>query len=177
MGCILVVTPKAEDANRIANMIYQGGVFAQIVVCMNGNEVLRRVHDQDVGLVICTKRLSDMGYEELSTYLPAHVNMLLITKDAGTMPFSSNIVLLLLPFRTEGLLSSIRMLLPDAFVKPKKRIKSEEEITLINKAKQLLMDRNDMTEPDAFRYIQKNSMDGGRTMKESAEMIIALNSG
>lgn len=177
MGSILVVTPKPEDANRIANMIRQGGVYTQVNVCLNGNEVLRKVHDQDVGLVVCTKRLTDMGYEELSTYLPAHVNMLLVTKDAGLLPFSSNIVHLLLPFRSEELMSTIRMLLPDVFVKPKKRMKSEEEMKLIGQAKQILMERNNMSEPDAFRYIQKNSMDSGRTMKESAEMIIALNSG
>ena len=45
----------------------------------------------------------------------------------------------------------------------------------IDKAKLLLMDRNDMTEPEAFRYIQKTSMDMGRTMVESAEMILMLN--
>ena len=38
------------------------------------------------------------------------------------------------------------------------------------------MERNGMTEPEAFRYIQKNSMDMGRTFVESAQMILTLNS-
>ena len=31
-----------------------------------------------------------------------------------------------------------------------------------------------MSEPEAFRYLQKNSMDFGRTMVESAQMILAM---
>ena len=74
------------------------------------------------------------------------------------------------------------MLLPGSFAlgrkqKPKpKPQRSEEEKKLIEKAKLILMDRNGMTEPEAFRYIQKSSMDMGRTMTESAQMILLLNS-
>ena len=53
--------------------------------------------------------------------------------------------------------------------------RSESEKRIVEEAKALLMDRNGMTEPEAFRYIQKTSMDQGRTMAESAQMIIMLN--
>ena len=52
----------------------------------------------------------------------------------------------------------------------------KEEQEVIDRAKQILMTRNDMSEADAFRYIQKRSMDSGRTMVESAGMILLLNS-
>jgi response regulator NasT len=124
-----------------------------------------------------------MGYEELSTYLPAGVNMLLLTKDAGLEPFSSNIIKLLMPFKSDDLIDTLRMLIPGSFSfgrrakppKPKPQ-RSDEEKKLIEKAKVTLMDRNGMTEPEAFRYIQKTSMDMGRTMIESAQMILMLNS-
>ncbi|MDR0963028.1 MAG: ANTAR domain-containing protein, partial [Clostridium sp.] len=38
----------------------------------------------------------------------------------------------------------------------------------------LLMARNHMTEEEAHRYLQKTSMDSGRSFVESAQMILAL---
>ena len=46
---------------------------------------------------------------------------------------------------------------------PKRRTAEEEKI--INKAKALLMERNQMTENDAHKYIQKLSMDRGKHRK------------
>ena len=42
------------------------------------------------------------------------------------------------------------------------------------RAKALIMDRNHLTEEEAFRYIQKTSMDTGRSMVETAEMILTF---
>ena len=50
--------------------------------------------------------------------------------------------------------------------------KSDADKQIIEKAKLVLMDRNGMTEPEAFRYIQKVSMDTGRKSVETAEMIL-----
>ena len=36
------------------------------------------------------------------------------------------------------------------------------------------MDRNNMTEADAHRYLQKCSMDSGTNMVETAQMIMSL---
>ena len=38
----------------------------------------------------------------------------------------------------------------------------------------VLMERNHMTEEEAFRYIQKSSMDSGTNMVETAQMILML---
>ena len=48
------------------------------------------------------------------------------------------------------------------------------ERKVIDKAKAVLMERNGMSEPEAFRYIQKTSMDCGRSMSESAQMILMM---
>jgi len=58
--------------------------------------------------------------------------------------------------------------------KEKQKGRTEEERATINKAKQVLMVRNNMTEEEAHRYIQKNSMDSGVNMVEMAEMILNL---
>jgi len=55
---------------------------------------------------------------------------------------------------------------------PKER--SMEEKELIRQAKELLMERNHMSETEAHRYIQKCSMDSGTNMVETAQMIVSL---
>ena len=45
---------------------------------------------------------------------------------------------------------------------------------LINEAKALLMERNNLSEEEAHRYIQKRSMDNGTGLTETAQMILSL---
>ena len=56
--------------------------------------------------------------------------------------------------------------------RPKRR--SPKELKTINAAKAILMERNQMTEAEAHKYIQKLSMDSGNDLIETAEMILAL---
>ena len=42
----------------------------------------------------------------------------------------------------------------------------------VDRAKGLLIDRMDMTEPEAFRWIQKTSMDRRLSMREVADAVI-----
>ena len=53
--------------------------------------------------------------------------------------------------------------------------RSEQDQKKIVTAKELLMDRNHITEEEAHHYIQKISMDSGTNMVETAEMILELN--
>ena len=55
---------------------------------------------------------------------------------------------------------------------PPKRTWKEQNY--INNAKMVLMERNHMTEQEAYRYIQKCSMDSGTNMVETAQMILLL---
>lgn len=177
MGDIVIAMPKHEDANRIRDVIKRSGVWEEIIICGSGAETLRVVENQDVSLVICMKSLGDMRYEELADYISSRVNILLLTKDAALAPFSSSIVKLMIPFRPSDLITSVNMLLPSAYYerKKKKPKRTPEEQKVIDEAKGILMERNAMTEPEAFRYIQKHSMDAGRTLLESAQMIIMMN--
>lgn len=53
-------------------------------------------------------------------------------------------------------------------------VESAEEQGILRRAKKLLMKRNHLSEPEAHRYLQKTSMDTGRTMLESAHMVTML---
>ncbi len=176
MGAILVSMPKYEDSGRIADIIRKSGIWEDILVVETGSEVLRKIEDMDISLVVCTRRLRDMGYEELYNYLPSNISMLLLTRNMENDLFSSNIIVLQIPFKSADLVNSIRMLIPTVYLRRKEKppARTGADKLLIDEAKRILMDRNNMSEPEAYRYLQKNSMDMGRTLTETAQMILTL---
>ena len=179
MGSILIAMPKYEDSKHLAGILKSCGLYLDIEICSKGADVLRTLHDRDFGIVICTKRLSDMSYTELSEYLPRYFGMIVLTKDSSLETFSDQMIKLMLPLKRSELKSTIEMMLNEFYSgmrRKKQKIpkRSAKDQKIIDDAKAMLMERNGMTEPEAFRYIQKNSMDCGRTMVESAQMILML---
>ena len=57
-------------------------------------------------------------------------------------------------------------------IKRAKKRRSESERQIIESAKLLLMEKKDMSEPEAHRYIQKISMNSGVDVVETAQKII-----
>ena len=90
------------------------------------------------------------------------------------------IVCLGMPIKVNELTSTIDMMTYNYRRRKKKekekkpRQRTEEEKATILKAKQLLMERNNLSEEEAHRYIQKVSMDSGTNMVETAYMIISM---
>jgi response regulator NasT len=84
-----------------------------------------------------------------------------------------------MPIKMQDLINTIQMMSYNYNKRKKKekekpKTRSEEEKATIYKAKVLLMERNNMSEEEAHRYIQKNSMDSGTNMVEMAEMILSM---
>lgn len=180
MGSILIAMPKINDSDHLSELIRSNGLLYDIEICKTAAEVLRIANERDYGIVICTKTIFEMGYVELSGYLPEYFGMIILTKDITLETFSENIVKLLLPLKTRELISTIGMTSSrfERRVRKKKKApprRSEAEQRIVEDAKALLIERNGLTEPQAFRYIQKCSMDTGRSMVESAQMILMLN--
>lgn len=174
---IIITMPRAEDAERIRDLLANAGVEDYTFICKTGASVLASLRERDADIVICTKKLSDMGYEEIVEYMPSYAHVILLTKDSSFVTYSSNVLKVSMPFRTGDLLNTLSMIRGPLRLKKKKPKpeRSVEEKKVIDKAKQILMERNGMSEPDAFRYIQKVSMDTGRNMLECAQMILMLN--
>lgn len=85
----------------------------------------------------------------------------------------------MMPVRVNELISTVRMMIEHVNCRANQKKKSkprrtEKEENYIRNAKYVLMERNHMTEEEAFRYIQKSSMDTGTNMAETAQMILAL---
>lgn len=178
MGSVLIAMPNSNDSAKLSEMLRSQGLSHEIEICQTASEMLRISNERDFGVMICTKNLKDMSFVELSEYMPEYFGMILLTKDMMTETYSDRIVKIIMPFKVRELLSTVDMMTSLFIRKIKKKNgppkRSEEEEKLILEAKKLLMDRNGMTEPEAFRYMQKNSMDMGRSMVETAQMILVL---
>ena len=106
--------------------------------------------------------------------------MLLISSPSrlgGQAP--GNVICLPMPLKVHDLISTLEMMVQAQVrirrkMKSRPRERSSEERRLIDEAKALLMERNNMTESEAHRYIQKCSMDSGTNLVETAQMVISL---
>ena len=164
MSSIIIVLPKLEDAKHIKDILARRGLTAA-ALCTTASMALSQVHQLDSGVVICSYRIRDMHYTQLAEYLPDYFDMLLLASTSELESAPHDMVTLTYPIRPNDLASTVES-------QPKKR--TEQEQNYINNAKWLLMERNHMTEQEAFRYIQKSSMDSGTNMVETAQMILLL---
>lgn len=179
MLSIIIAFPKIEDATIIKNTLIHNG-FDVNGVCTTGSQVISIANNLDSGIVISGYRFKDMHYSELNNYLPKGFEMLLIASPTKLEECTdNNIVCLSLPIKKNDLMNTLQMM-SYQYSRRKKKLKeapkqrSEEEKQLLVNAKKLLMERNNMTEEEAHRYVQKTSMDSGTNMIETAEMILKL---
>ena len=179
MANIIVAFSKPEDAKSIKNILMRNG-FLVIAVCTSGAQVLSQLDDLNSGIIVCGYRLTDMLYSELHDCMSPEFSMLMISSpskwSAGT---PEQVVCLPMPLKVHDLVGTLEMIVQAQARRRKKlrqqpKQRDEKERAIINQAKALLMERNNMTEEEAHRYIQKCSMDSGTNMLETAQMVISL---
>ena len=171
---IIVVLAKQEDAKGIRSLLMKNGFH------VTGSQVLSKTDELNDGIVICGYRLPDMMYSELHDCLPKGFEMLLLASHGVLNDCIGNdIVCLAMPLKVHDLINTVDMMSQTmerrrrrARLKPKERSLKEE--ALIKEAKELLMNRNNMDEEEAYRYIQKCSMDSGTNMVETAQMVLVM---
>lgn len=179
---VIVVFPKLENGKNIKRILLQSG-FDVKAVCTTGAQALQHIQELSGGIVVCGHHFADMMYEELHEYLPPEFEMLLVASaDVCDTRERQDIICLKMPLKIHELVQTVQMMAGELTRRnrkykkiPKKR--SEEEEAVLRGAKELLMARNQMTEDQAHRYLQKRSMDNGTGMVETAEMILSLMNG
>ena len=179
MTSVIVVFPKIEDAKNIKNLLNRSG-FNVIMACTTGAQALHQIDHLDEGIVVCGYKMADMIYSELREYMPAQFEMLLVaSQNLWSECSSNNLVCLAMPIKVHELVNTLQMMVQTLERKKRKakqkgKIRTPEEKALILEAKHLLMERNNMTEEEAHRYIQKCSMDSGTNMVETAQMVLSI---
>lgn len=179
MANIIVVLPKIEDAKGIRGVLMKNG-FQVTAVCSTGAQALNQLRDLHDGIVICGYKMTDMIYTELHDCLPPGFDMLLLASQAVLNEYRcDDVMCLAMPLKVHDLINTVDMM-SQTIARRRRRAKSKpkernsEETALIKEAKEVLMERNHMTEEEAHRYIQKCSMDSGTNMVETAQMVLAM---
>lgn len=179
MLCIIIIFPKMEDANNIKTLLVRNGFEVQ-AVCTTGAQAISIANELDGGIVVCGYRMSDMHCMEIRDYLPEGFEMLLIASAPRIAEMDgSGIMSVSMPLKARDLVNTLQVMTHRYEQKKRKarqkpKVRSEDERAVIEEAKLILMQRNHMTEDEAHRYIQKNSMDSGVNLLEMAEMIIRM---
>ena len=86
---------------------------------------------------------------------------------------------LTMPIKVRDLINTVEMMEHNILSRSNKRIKKSHERTpeekaIVEQAKAVLMEKNNMSESEAHRYIQKTSMDSGNNMVETSKMILTI---
>jgi hypothetical protein len=176
---IIVGFPKMQDSIAIKNLLACNGYLVS-GSCNIGSQIISLANDLDEGIVVCGYQFSDMHFSELNNYLPKGFEMLLVASPQKLEYCQGyNIVCLQMPIKTHDLLDTLQMM-TCRFQRRKKaernksKLRGGQEKAIIMRAKELLMDRNNMTEEEAHRYLQKKSMDSGTNLTELSEMVIRM---
>ena len=168
-----------ENAKSIKNILVKSG-YDVAAVCTTGAQTLQSANALEGGIVICSHHFIDMMYQELYEYLPPQFQMLLVASPAVCSEREiADIVCLSMPLKVHELIQTVETMSYTITRMRKKRrtepkVRSEEEKRMLQDAKELLMIRNNMSEEEAHRYIQKRSMDNGTGLIETAQMILSL---
>lgn len=180
MASIIVAFPNSDNARQIRNLLVRNG-FNVNAVCVTGAQVLNAADDLHGGVVISGHKLKDMVATELKDELGKEFDVLVVASEAMIQEyyFGTDIMTLGMPLKTYDLINSVDMMCQQADrrrrkAKLKPKVRNPEEEKLIRMAKEVLMDRNHMTEEEAHRYLQKCSMDSGTGMVETAQMVLAM---
>lgn len=179
MTNIIVAFAKIEDAKSIKNVLVKNG-FGVTAVCTSGAQALSYADEFHDGIVIAGYRLTDMICVGVKDNLPKGFEMVVTAPQRVlTEVQGSGIIGLAMPLKVHELVSTVDMLSQGIVRRRRKqrekpRVRGEKEASVIESAKQLLIMRNNMTEEEAHRYLQKHSMDNGINMVETAQMVLAM---
>ncbi len=180
MADIIIAFPKIEDAKNLRKLLIRNGYDVSLV-CDNGAQIVSAVNQLDGGVVISGHRFADMHFSQVLEYLPNSFQMLLMASPSKLEDSDlRDVVSLPMPIKVQDLLNTLEMMLAQFYrwkkkQKKKPKVRNQNERKIITTAKELLIERNQMTEEEAHRYIQKLSMDSATNLVETAEMILELN--
>lgn len=179
MSNIIVVFPKRDNATNIRNLLVRQGLDVSCV-CTTGAQVIHHADMLDEGVIVTGYKLSDMMYNDLREYLSESFEMLLVASpDKWETGIADGVTALSMPIKIQELVQAVQTL--DEGIEYRRRqrrlekkARNAEQKAIIEQAKAVLMRNNQMTEEEAHRYLQKNSMDSGTNMVETAQKVLSM---
>ena len=178
MAGVIVVFPKPEDSKSIKNLLIHNG-YDNVFSCATGSKAITLADTLGEGVIICGYRMPDMSYTDIYYNVEGRFEMLLVASRQKLLDDDTGVAMVEMPIKVRDFLNSVEMMQNNIYEKYRRKRKSppkriEEEQRIVDEAKAVLMQKNNMTENEAHRYIQKNAMDSGRTMVDTATSILQI---
>jgi response regulator NasT len=183
----VTIALQNEQAAEKIRMACQRSGYIVGDICTSGNEAIRRVRAEASDILLINFEMPDMTGLEVATIIgDENLCSVVLFVSPTQRDFSMDIVadyditLFVKPINGMALLSTLEVVLQN-----RRRIrKLETELSklkrgmedrkLIEKAKGILMKRKSISEGEAYRRIQKMSMDSRVAMRDIANKIIEL---
>ncbi len=181
MKSIILAFQNPEAAETIKRVVQLGG-YGVSGICSSGAEVLRMLEWTSASAVVCGYRLRDYTAAELFRNLPQGIGMLVLLSQSqsANVDIPYGVQSLNLPVSRTAILDAVKTVIMINDRPSTKKSgedtrpgRSDEDKIAISQAKVLLMERGNMTEDQAHRFIQRVSMNNGSKMAETAKAILA----
>lgn len=176
---IVIVFPKKEIAMKINNILTNNG-YHVAAICASGAKALVAVQRLEEGIIVSGVRYVDMMYQDLKDELTDDFEMILVATHSQWDYYGEDgVTFLPVPFKAYELIDLVEDFSWKLEKKKKRRkikskVRSSEEEKKILQAKERLMSYHDWSEEQAHRYLQKNSMDTGRSLVDTAECVLEM---
>lgn len=186
-GEILLVMRQGNTCTQVERLINSFN-HRVVGVCHSAGNAIRMASIRKCDIVLCSSNLPDMTGLDMALDILSRcdVSVVLITSSDEKVYIENNfegydLTCLVRPVTKAILQHSLEIAMNYRYrLYGVKRERDRLQKTLarkaiVGKAKGIIMDRYHMSEPDAYRMIQKTSMDTGIPVKEIAKTIIETN--
>ncbi|MCC8072673.1 MAG: ANTAR domain-containing protein [Clostridiales bacterium] len=167
MKNIIIAYPSKEVALQLRSLLEQEGFYVSHV-CALGSSVLSISQELYEGVVICPSMLSDMSASRIAENLPPDFDVIAFSKN-GRESYTGNLINMSLPMDRQDFINTVAILVSSksGFTRRK-----ENEAEIISNAKLVIMSKRSITESQAHKYLQKESMRTGKKIVDLAREII-----
>lgn len=168
MKTVIIAYPIKETAMQLRNVLESDGIHVSYV-CATGASVLAIAADMKGGVIVCASILRDMGAGILADRLPSGFDVVALCK-SGSENYMGNLISLPLPLDRSEFLRTVEVLMTsEASLTNRDR----DDYDCISNAKTILMSTDNMSEMQAHKYLQRESMRRGKKINELAKEIIS----
>lgn len=176
----VIVAVSNEEIGEKIKTILTGSGYNVLALCTYGNEAIRVIRQLSPSVVISGYKFKDMTLIDIYNNVGETCSFLAVVNEPykSIVQEETDIFCISNPINNSILLTSLDMIYQSErkVKKLKEKVNVLEtkinERKVIEKAKGVLMQQKCMTENDAFRYIQKKSMDLGIKMFDFSNQIL-----
>ncbi len=163
MKDIIVVYPKKETAVSLRTMIEKNG-FRVTHICALGSSALEIAHEKQNGIIICPFFMRDITAAQLAEQVPQGFDIIALSQN-GSEQYMGNLITLPVPIDRNDFLNTVHIL---ASSKSSFTRRTGDDGEYISKAKEALMHYRGMSETQAHKYLQQQSMRSGKKLAAAA---------